>query len=129
MKPKTPKQQFDSDWHNAHRINKRVDVYRKYGGKCAYCGHDIHFDKFHVEHIKSRGNNYRYDPILDHMDNLNPSCPRCNSSKLNRNLEEFRQYLANQASILKKQAFMAEKYGIVEIKLIDKPIVFWFESF
>lgn len=55
---------------------KRMKVYKKYGGKCHYCGKEVPENNFHVDHMTplSRGGSNKFE-------NLCLSCPHCNMSK------------------------------------------------
>jgi 5-methylcytosine-specific restriction endonuclease McrA len=80
--------------------SKRVSVYAKTSGLCAYCGIELYLgqgahrgkqrkDKFVVDHVKplSRGG-------LSDIENLLPSCRLCNARKGSSRLEDFRFKLA-----------------------------------
>ena len=54
----------------------RVEVYKKYNCKCAYCGKKISYDEFHTDHIIPKYKGGRND-----IENLNPSCHTCNCVK------------------------------------------------
>lgn len=68
--------------------SKTVTVYKKFGGRCAYCGDDLG-DNFQIDHFipRSKGGSGR-------LDNLFPSCSLCNYQKGGRTIEEFRTYRA-----------------------------------
>jgi 5-methylcytosine-specific restriction endonuclease McrA len=94
----------------------RLEIYNKYGGRCAYCGKFLEFKDMQVDHIiPLRGWKGKY---VDGINNLNPSCRRCNHYKRAHNLEFFRHMLetlherVRQIYIYK----VAEDYGIIEIK-------------
>lgn len=64
----------------------REIVFKKYGGKCAYCGTDL-VKGWNVDHINPQvygGGN--------ELENLNPSCKDCNNYKCHSQLETFRMY-------------------------------------
>lgn len=69
------------------RKNKRIKVYNKYGGHCAYCGIELKIEEMTVDHVFPKsllhfsGNEF---------ENLNPSCRQCNSVKSSYPLELFR---------------------------------------
>lgn len=69
-------------------INRKT-VYEMFHGKCAYCGNDISFDSFHVDHIlpKNKGGKDKR--------NVFPACPDCNIFKSSCNVEEFREKILN----------------------------------
>lgn len=61
------------------RHSKRVRVWQKTGGYCFHCGCELDFcgfDAFQMDHFipKSKGGS-------NAIENLNPSCPPCNSSR------------------------------------------------
>lgn len=64
---------------------KRRATFRKYDGRCAYCGRDIDERWFQVDHIVPvhRGGS-------NDIGNLNPACPRCNQWKSGFTVDEFR---------------------------------------
>lgn len=63
--------------------NKRIMVYQRTQGRCAYCGGRLYSD-FTVDHIipKSKGGS-------SEIFNLVPACPECNRRKADRDLLEF----------------------------------------
>lgn len=70
-------------------ITKKGKVYYKTNGKCSYCGEDLEpFGYWHMDHQfpKSRGGS-------DELDNLMPACKFCNSSKGNKTIDEWKQFL------------------------------------
>lgn len=99
------------------KIN-REDVYNKCNGHCAYCGIDIEYKDMQVDHIipvDSNGSNS--------IDNLNPSCRRCNKWKSFFSLEFFRNEI--QMQIERLNAYnanyrLAKSFGLItenEIKV------------
>jgi len=119
--------------------SKRREVFNKYNGHCAYCGCEITFDNFQVDHVWPRvfkGN--------DSIDNLMPACKECNHYKRALDLEIFRnEWLGKLHTRIKRipknprsdkgkkyKTYMEtilKKYGITE----DKPFngKFYFEQF
>lgn len=56
--------------------NRRKIVYERDGKKCRYCGKNLQYETFHVDHIypiSDWGNDYVF--------NLAASCPECNMRK------------------------------------------------
>ena len=101
---------------------QRLQVYKKYGGKCAYCGNHITLDEMQVDHIK---------PLAlggaDDISNLAPACRMCNFYKSTLTLEKFREQLGLLKVRLEKDFTfrLALKYGL--IRECNKPVEFFFE--
>jgi len=118
---------------------KRILVFNKFNGRCAYCGCMIEFDKFHVDHIEPKYRGYTNDQLIkynmkvkkgsDKIENLFPSCASCNSSKSTFTVEKWRIELE-----LKKQRIKRDSstYNIllryVCIIETNNPILFYFEK-
>ena len=64
----------------------REIVFKKYDGKCAYCGIDL-VKGWNVDHINPKINGGGNE-----LENLNPSCKDCNNYKCHSQLETFRMY-------------------------------------
>lgn len=107
----------------------RQKVFDKYSGRCAYCGGEITIKNFQVDHIWPQFLAH-HEPKLDNnrLENLSPSCRKCNNFKHGMRLEEFRSELQRQVERLRKNAqfYRALKYG--QIKITESPIIFYFES-
>lgn len=109
----------------------REAVYKKCGGKCAYCGVDITIGKMQVDHVQSQflHKNGYIECDLHHIDNLLPACASCNNYKGASTVEMFRKHIFEQPRKLRAASSMlrlAERYGIVTIT--EKPILFYFET-
>lgn len=119
------------------KIN-RDQVYKKYNGHCAYCGKEIKFREMQVDHIKPKSNNkpigrdiygnFIY-PGNDDIENINPSCRRCNHYKRAYSLEEFRNMIKtiHERIHYKYIVKVVEDYGIVVYQVWDG--LFYFERF
>lgn len=120
-------------------INKKIrdEVYRKYGGHCAYCGCDLLYGDMQVDHIrslywKSIDNGYVDNPDVvqdDGIENLMPSCRQCNFYKGEYDIEGFRSKMKNMLERTCRDSFqvrLAMKYGILKYEPWDG--VFYFES-
>ncbi len=122
----------------------RNEIWLKYDKHCAYCGHEIEFKAMQVDHIMGKenfkfyiSNNYQIPEFLKHLtiddlnhnDNLNPSCRKCNNYKSDFDLEGFRRELSLQLERLHKISTLygrALRYG--QIKETPSPIIFYFET-
>lgn len=67
---------------------KRKIVYMMFNGKCAYCGEDISYRNFVIDHICPV-----FNGGSNNFDNLFPSCNECNACKTFLDLEQFRNKL------------------------------------
>lgn len=106
---------------------KRIQVYNKYGGHCAYCGKAIEYKDMQVDHIWPQHMMTLIDKEkMNHIDNLNPSCRHCNHYKRGESLESFRQMLKTLHERVRKIYIckVAEDYGIIEIKPWDGKFYF-----
>lgn len=96
----------------------REKVYSKTDGRCAYCGCDIGFTDFVIDHItpKAKGGNSR-------IENLIPSCRDCNAMKYDSDIETFRKKIVSTISETFHGRIVAKYYDLSE-----KPIIFYFEK-
>ena len=83
-----------------YKKRKRLKVYNKYGGRCAYCGKKIKYEDFEIDHkipkIIKGGNGEK---------NLMPACKSCNRLKFDLNIEEFKEKLYKMGKIKKDLYF------------------------
>lgn len=115
------------------RINKekRLQVYAKYDGRCAYCGEHILYGKMQVDHIVAK-QRVRFKGISEErvngLSNLNPSCSTCNYYKGAKSLKGFKKLLETLHKRLKKVFIVriAIKYGILKLGEFDG--LFYFEK-
>jgi len=124
------------DFEESMKLNKvqREQVRMKFGGRCAYCGHNLP-ERWHADHLiavereswgKDKGMMLR--PENDTIENMMPSCPPCNISKHRLSIEEWRKWLAGHMRSLNEHHSIYRlmlSYGcVVET---GKPITFHFE--
>jgi hypothetical protein len=119
---------------------KRIDrqeVYNKCSGHCAYCGVEITIKQMQVDHIKPLYRNDKVETLeawgvergTDEMDNLNPSCSRCNKWKSTFSLEMFRTIVEKSIDRMERDTpnfRLARDYSLIEVKPIK--VVFYFEK-
>ena len=106
---------------------KRMPIYNKFGGHCAYCGTKIDYKDMQVDHIVSkRFSEYMCNKEMNNMENLNPSCRQCNRYKMANEIEIFREMLTTLHVRLEKIFIyrLAKKYGIVKENVWDGKFYF-----
>ena len=110
---------------------QREAVFNKYGGRCAYCGCELTLRTMQVDHIKavytSSLENDGVETQDDNLENLNPSCRRCNFYKGTLDIEQFRKKIMTtlyETCQNTFQAKLAKKLGMLTVKQFDK---FYFE--
>ena len=123
--------------------SKREHIYEKYHGHCAYCGKVITMKEMQIDHVipkigflRTVANKYRIPEFLkhltvsdlDHIDNLFPSCRRCNFYKGGGDIELYRERMRTIRSRIEKPFIVkvAGDYGLIEWK--EWSGLFYFES-
>lgn len=108
-------------------INKKTRevVYRKYGGRCAYCGRAIAYKDMQVDHFRPLRVWDEVDGAADDISNLMPACRMCNHYKRANSLETFRRYIAEIPRKLRDNYIY--KIGVAYRNIIEneKPIKFF----
>lgn len=118
------------------KIN-REEVYNKCGGHCAYCGNEITIKQMQVDHKEPLFRNhtdeqlewYKRERGTDNMENLLPSCARCNRWKSTFKLEEFRKIVRTSIERLKRDTpnyNLAKDFGLISENNVE--VVFYFEK-
>ena len=107
----------------------RIEIYNKFNGHCAYCGTEIPYKQMQVDHYWPKFlTHFQSNLDNDRFENLMPSCQKCNSFKGGMRPEEFRHELGEQITRLKKYAQFDRVLRFGQIKITEKPIVFYFEK-
>ncbi len=117
---------------------KREAVYEKCQGHCAYCGKNISIKEMQVDHIEPHWHTLTEDQALKvgikkgshDLENLNPSCARCNKWKSTFSLESFRKVVETSLDRLERDTpnfRLARDFGLLETN--KKPVKFYFETF
>lgn len=101
-------------------MTKREKVFKKTNGKCIYCGCDLDYYNFHVDHMKPKSK-LNYDK--NNIDNLFPSCADCNLLKGNLEVEDFRKKIENFIFEDTRCRVLAKYYN-----LKFKKILFYYEK-
>ena len=111
---------------------RREAVYRKYGGRCAYCGNPILMKDMQVDHFVPKYKAAAYEHYtggdVESLDNLYPSCRLCNHYKRANGIETFRKWIEEIPRKLKREYIynVGVKYGIVQPQ--PRKIQFFFEK-
>lgn len=128
---------------------QRAELRMKFGGRCAYCGCELPEKGWHADHVeavlriseqcmKSAAKGiFRLKPTgevfnqqADCLENLFPACAPCNLLKTTYPLETFRKQISLQVERGRRSSVnfrTAERFGLIEV--VDKPVVFWFETY
>jgi 5-methylcytosine-specific restriction endonuclease McrA len=117
------------------KIN-RQEVYDKCGGHCAYCGKDIILKQMQVDHKEPIFRNhtekqlegYKRERGTHDMDNLLPSCARCNRWKSTYTIEQFRKEIQLQIERLKtynNNYKRAKDYDLIQET--NSSVIFYYE--
>ena len=106
---------------NSHK-KKRIEVYHKYNGHCAYCGTKLTVEDMQIDHIVSKNRGGK-----DEVSNYNPSCRMCNFYKSDNSMESFRKMVGSLIVRLRKIFIfrLAERYGIITINEDFKPVFYY----
>ena len=115
---------------------KREAVYEKCQGHCAYCGKMISMKEMQVDHIEPHWHTLSEDQALKagikkgshDLENLNPSCARCNKWKSTFSLESFRKVVETSLDRLERDTpnfRLARDFGL--LKTNKEEVKFYFE--
>ena len=124
---------------------KREALRMKFGGKCAYCGHELNA-RWQADHVKPVNREIKWvpqeygaskavatgkmwNPENDHEGNLMPSCSPCNNDKHSATLEQWRKRLEDLPGVCARNhsAYRhAIRFGLV-VEAV-RPVEFYFES-
>lgn len=115
-------------------FNKKIreQIWNMYSGHCSYCGSEIKMKGFHIDHkipqwmSLSYYNEFKKD--INDIDNLTPSCKRCNHYKRGDTVDQFR---LKMLTLHKRIAKIYINKVAVDFRMIDiKPFdgKFYFEK-
>lgn len=102
---------------------KREQVYKKFGGRCAYCGKAIEYKDMQVDHFYPKDIAALYQKekgkSIDDMENLMPSCRLCNHYKRANGIETFRRYIEEIPEKLSQNYIY--KVGVRYGNIVEQP--------
>ena len=115
-------------------ISKKVrqEVYEKYQGHCAYCGKELAYKDFQLDHlipVANWGGRYTEEEI-ECFENYMPACRRCNHYKRGYSLEEFRKMIQEIPNKLYRDNYIYKvglDYNLIVPKESPK-VQFYFEK-
>jgi len=97
---------------------EREKIFKITEGKCFYCGCNIKYEDFHIDHFIPKSKNGGKE------NNIVPSCPTCNLIKGDLLLEDFRKKIENLAYEERGKIGIMNKY----YKIQPQKIIFYFEN-
>lgn len=111
-------------------IRLRDIILKKYDYHCAYCGIEIDLGTLQIDHIEPKN---RHFPIefrgSDLIENFNPSCIICNSSKRCLSIEKWRSEIELKTKMCYK---LSPTYRLLKqlnrIYEVSEPVIFYFEK-
>jgi 5-methylcytosine-specific restriction endonuclease McrA len=116
----------------------RESIHQKFGGHCSYCGKEITLKQMQVDHFIPVFRGWENGVLEgfglkrgdETIDNLFPSCARCNRWKSTWNIEQFRNEISLQIQRLNQRSNnyrMAKDFGLIEET--NKSVLFFFETY
>ena len=111
----------------------RIEIFKKYNGRCAYCGTRIDYKEMQVDHLIPKRlaeiGKVSWD-VVNNDNNLMPSCRKCNHYKRGNSLETFRTMIREIPKKLYRDNYIFKIGELYENIVADynKPIKFYFEK-
>ena len=116
----------------------RESIHQKFGGHCSYCGKEITLKQMQVDHFIPVFRGWENGVLEgfglkrgdETIDNLFPSCARCNRWKSTWNIEQFRNEISLQIQRLNQRSTnyrIAKDFGLIEET--NKSVLFFFETY
>lgn len=105
-------------------------VLNKFNKRCAYCGCKLTASSLRIDHIDPvcRGRYQQKNYSVNQLNNYNPSCECCNSSKGSYTLEQWRERISKTVDRLFNDGSLLIAKKLKLIKKVDKPVIFYFEK-
>lgn len=119
-----------------NRPKIREFVFLKYDGHCAYCGKKLNQSRFAIDHIEPKFRTHSDAQLLqlnrvrgaENLDNFNPSCMSCNSSKSTYTIEKWRSEINKKHErLLKSEPSYNLLFRLGMIKKVHS-CIFYFEK-
>ena len=114
----------------------RQKVHDKCNGHCGYCGKEITLKQMQVDHIQAHWHNMSEEVAkrsgitkgTHDLDNLMPTCARCNKWKATWTVEQFRKEISLQVKRLNEYSSgyrLAKDFDLIDEN--QNEVVFYFE--
>lgn len=105
----------------------REKIHGRYGGRCAYCGIEIPYDKMQ---ISLKIPYYRMED-KDDYENYLPSCRLCNYYKKTLTVDEFRNKIANfRCDLMEEPKYqMLQRFSLFPSEVEKADVEFYFETY
>lgn len=114
---------------NPKNKQDRKIIFDKFNGHCAYCGCELNFDKFQVDHFKAQiWDKDKGEQTDNSYENLMPACAECNRYKGAWNIEQMREWLEKSKKQLVKTQNLRILNRIGGFAISDEPIKFYYEK-
>lgn len=109
----------------------REQVYQKYEGHCAYCGRELEYKDFQLDHLLPIANwgGRHTEEEIECFANYMPACRRCNHYKRGYFIESFRKMIETIPAKLQRDNYIykiGKDYGLITEH--PKKISFYFEQ-
>ncbi|OQA82120.1 MAG: HNH endonuclease [bacterium ADurb.Bin236] len=103
---------------------ERESVFRKCGGRCAYCGCELSYKEMTVDHVEPL-----HQGGKDELENMLPACRSCNHRKSSSTVESYRRQVESFLKVLERDSVTyrnAVRFGLI----IPNPhrVKFYFEE-
>jgi len=107
----------------------RLRVYNKFDGHCAYCGKNLEYKDMQVDHYwpKTLAHWFHNRPeFIESLENLMPSCRRCNHYKRSLQPEDWRTRMNTLHERIEQEYInkVAIDFGIINIRPFDGKFFF-----
>lgn len=110
----------------------RQQILEKYNGKCSYCACELNIKTLQIDHIVPFRRKMTNCIKGEHsIDNFNPSCKSCNSSKSSMDLDKWKSEIQKKLDRLHRDSStyrLAIRFGLVTENR-DKTFSFYYEKF
>jgi len=113
----------------------REKVLKKYDYHCAYCGKELTINTLTIDHIIPKFRKYSDEELLKYgrergkciIENFNPCCMSCNSSKSTFTIEQWRNEILKKHERLLRDSSTYRLLNRFQMVNINHNFMFYFE--